>query len=148
MSCTDLGLGAVFGCEQFDFLFKLLFAAFLATSTSEGFVCWSLGLRPVPDNVISCWILSCGCCSFNCWLSRGRVRFRHAGNLSPSDVGQLDGEDGDSGDAGVADDDVIGGDVKGTEKEALCSRDPDKGVRSRKILRRSKKPVHTGETQN
>ena len=143
-----MGLGAVLCCEQFDFLFTLLFAAFLATSMSEGFVCWSLGLRPVPDNVLSSWILSCGCCGFNCWLSTGRVRFRYAGDLYASDVGQLDGEDGDSGDAGVADDDVIGGDVKGAEKEALWSRDPDKEVRSRKILRRWKKPVHTGETQN
>eukprot|EP00117_Sycon_ciliatum_P050638 scpid75388/ scgid35721/ len=79
-------------------------------------------MRPAPDNVLSSWILSCGCCSFNCWLSRGRVRFRHAGDLSASDVGQLDGEDGDSGDAGVADDDVIGGDVKGTQKEAFHVR--------------------------
>ena len=68
--------------------------------------------------------------------------------MSASDVGQLEGEDGDSGDAGGADDDVIGGDVQGTEKEASCSMDPVKGVRSTKILRRSKKQAHTGETQN
>ena len=75
-------------------------------------------MRPVSDSVLSSWISSRACCSFNCWLSTGRATFRHAGDMSASDVGQLEGEDGDSGDAGGADDDVIGGDVQGTEKEA------------------------------
>ena len=79
------------------------------------------GAGPVSDNVLNSWILSCGCCSFNGWLATSCVRFRHAGDLSASDAGQLDGEDGDSGDMGGANDDVNGGDVKGTEKDS-CPR--------------------------